>query len=720
MAVKYWVGDFFVDLSRNQITRKEHSQTIAPKALAVLTLLAENKGRVLSYDELFAKVWPDTVVTPNTLQRSIAQLRKVLDKDSKLQSYIKTHAKQGYSLECDIHWHDETASKTQTVPKPETNVEQVFDSVEAYRSQENEVAKADNDTTEKAQSPMAFLKLISVVFGVVALGVITIMTFTPKQTSQLSFDKLRSLTATDDKEYAAVYSPDSQHIVFHRYTNKVCMNHLWAKNKVTQQETRLTKDLGTYGSHSFSHDGNKLAFISTEDCDKPITQKSCYNLMTLDFKKALKRPQLSSLMVECKNSQLRDPVWIDNNNIAVLQKFSKRWKLTLYSINENKSTILFEVKEGNVIAFDYSVNEDLIAVTSVHSDGQYYIEMLTTHGKILSSHLIEFPQDFSKLRWISPNFDPLNSQLVFSSGRQFFTLSYQGKVSRVSIPLDYKIEQPSFHPDGTRLLLIKKRYDSDIASTPLHPTKTNGNYTVIERSTLGEDNAIFQPNGELIAFISERSGEDQLWITDGKGSQLISSFPNNTLIRGISWAANGKSILVNANGALTQVFLNKQQVKFSFNHPVIRLFQWNSENNTALLITSTKGVSKFVELNLDNSEFRVITDKKITWAQKSEDGRLIYTDRQRKFWQPGPTEDKLIEPLDSQGSSKRFVVNGDMIYGINRENSLWSYDLDNGNFELLRVLNENVDYLTDVNETHSLIELRISEKKEVVELTLNE
>mgnify|MGYP000695125886 CR=1 FL=1 len=112
MALQYWVGDFFVDLSRNQVTQKEQSKTIAPKALAVLTYLAENQGRVVSYDELFDKVWPDTVVTPNTLQRSIAQLRKVLGEDSKVQSYIKTHAKQGYSLECDVRWHDEADTQS--------------------------------------------------------------------------------------------------------------------------------------------------------------------------------------------------------------------------------------------------------------------------------------------------------------------------------------------------------------------------------------------------------------------------------------------------------------------------------------------------------------------------------------------------------------------------------------------------------------------------------
>ncbi len=197
--------------------------------------------------------------------------------------------------------------------------------MEPHFSPEQElVAKLDTvkeiAPVDKSVFSKPILTLISVVVGVVILAFAGFNYLVPKQTSQLTFDNLRPLTATDDKEYAAVYSPDGQYIVFHRYLDKVCMNNLWAKNVSTQQETRLTKDIGTYGSHSFSLDGKKLAFVSTEDCDKPIPQNSCYNLVSLDFRKALDSPQLSKLMVECKNSKLRDPVWIDNDNIAVMQK----------------------------------------------------------------------------------------------------------------------------------------------------------------------------------------------------------------------------------------------------------------------------------------------------------------------------------------------------------------------------------------------------------------
>ncbi len=48
MAQQYWIGGFFIDLSRNQISQNNQTQTLAPKALAVLTQLAENQGKVVS------------------------------------------------------------------------------------------------------------------------------------------------------------------------------------------------------------------------------------------------------------------------------------------------------------------------------------------------------------------------------------------------------------------------------------------------------------------------------------------------------------------------------------------------------------------------------------------------------------------------------------------------------------------------------------------------
>ena len=178
-------------------------------------------------------------------------------------------------------------------------------------------------------------------------------------------------------------------------------------------------------------------------------------------------------MLRCQNTDIKDPKWIDNNNIVLLQKTSNRWKLINYSIDENKSTDLYDLKDGNLINFDYSVSDDLIAVSSIYGDGQHYIEMLKPDGRILSSHKIDRPQELSKYRLIFPSFDPLSKQLIFSTGRQLFTLSYEGKVTKINLPFADRMVNPKFHPDGKRLLLIKGPYDKDITLMPLNRSTAN-------------------------------------------------------------------------------------------------------------------------------------------------------------------------------------------------------------------------------------------------------
>ncbi|PKG86218.1 transcriptional regulator [Colwellia sp. 75C3] len=754
MAVKYWVGDFFVDLSRNQVTQKQQSQTIAPKALAVLTYLAENQGKVVSYDELFTKVWPDTVVTPNTLQRSIAQLRKVLGEDSQYQSYIKTHTKQGYSLECEVRWQDKIDAQllfeqelllksdkiepkiTQDNSFPHIPIESPH--IESSRSESSGIESTsirDSDAENKPQSALSWLTLIASII----LAIISTIYFIQPQPFKLSVGELRSVTATDNKEFGGIYSPDGEYIVFLRYSEKLCVDsNLWAKHTKTQKEIQLTKNMARYGTPSFSKDGKKLVFIKTENCSQPVTQKQCYKLMTLDFEQALKTAQSPNLLMACKNSRIRKPTWLNNNNVALLQKISNRWKLASYSIVDNKSTVIYSLEDGNLIDYDYSVKDDLIALTSIHNDGLNYIETLKPNGEIISSHLIEYPPEIAKFRFLYPNFTPMNEQLIFSTGRQLFGLSYQGKITNISLPLDAPMGSPIFHPDGKRMLVIKGNWDSDIATISLSRitktqadqfiTREDENYSIIARSNIAEYDAQYQPNGDLIAFKSDRSGEDQLWITDGNSPLQLTHFLIDSRIDGHDWAVDGKSILVNANNVLTQVALASTQnskqdsteESFPFDHSIEQLFHWNSEDNTALITARIKGILTFGEFNLNNSEFRVITDKKVNWALKSEDGRLIYTDQMDRFWQPGPAEDQLIESLEHQGSDQRFITKNNVLYGINEQFQLWSYDLNGNTFKILGNTPINVDYLTDTNQVDILLSIRISAKKEVAELYLKD
>jgi len=208
MAAQYWVGNFFIDLTRNQISQKREYQTIPPKALAVLTCLAKNANKVVSHEELLSQVWPDTIVTPNTLQRSIAQLRKALSEDSQYQSYIKTHAKQGYSLEVEVRWQEnaEVESLLEPAPVADSDVdteefstndadlspqltqqiapnEQITSEVQPYSTSET-----NNVSSGKYNSHFLNVTLVIVLLALVSLASSNLLS--PSQSLNLSSGKL--------------------------------------------------------------------------------------------------------------------------------------------------------------------------------------------------------------------------------------------------------------------------------------------------------------------------------------------------------------------------------------------------------------------------------------------------------------------------------------------------------------------------------------------------
>jgi TolB-like protein/Tfp pilus assembly protein PilF len=69
---------------------------LTPKALTLLSFLAERSGEVLSKDELFAAVWPEATVGDAALVTCIQELRSALKDDARQPRYIETLHRRGY------------------------------------------------------------------------------------------------------------------------------------------------------------------------------------------------------------------------------------------------------------------------------------------------------------------------------------------------------------------------------------------------------------------------------------------------------------------------------------------------------------------------------------------------------------------------------------------------------------------------------------------------
>ncbi len=95
------IGDCTVTLSSRevQVPGVRRLRRLTPKAVGVLCVLARSQGRVVTRDELFAEVWPDTLPTNDVLTQAVTQLRKAFaSTDTQGTAYIETIAKSGYRL----------------------------------------------------------------------------------------------------------------------------------------------------------------------------------------------------------------------------------------------------------------------------------------------------------------------------------------------------------------------------------------------------------------------------------------------------------------------------------------------------------------------------------------------------------------------------------------------------------------------------------------------
>src|SRR5215831_19903123 len=74
-------GRFRLDLARRELRRDEKPVRLGTRALDILCVLASAGGKVVSKDELMARVWAGVVVEEHNIQVHISALRRAFEED---------------------------------------------------------------------------------------------------------------------------------------------------------------------------------------------------------------------------------------------------------------------------------------------------------------------------------------------------------------------------------------------------------------------------------------------------------------------------------------------------------------------------------------------------------------------------------------------------------------------------------------------------------------
>src|ERR1700682_1894840 len=100
-------GEYTLDMAQGCLRTADRGVELRPKSFEVLRHLVENVGRLVTKDELIKAVWPNVIVTDESLARCISEVRQAIADTN--QIIIKTAPRRGYRFSSPVSQHPENA-----------------------------------------------------------------------------------------------------------------------------------------------------------------------------------------------------------------------------------------------------------------------------------------------------------------------------------------------------------------------------------------------------------------------------------------------------------------------------------------------------------------------------------------------------------------------------------------------------------------------------------
>jgi len=655
------IGEYQLDVERSRIINNGEIIALEPKVLEVLLVLAEQPGRVVSKVDIIEKVWGDVVVEPNALHRCIRQLRKAFSDNVKEQSYIQTYRRKGYSLIADIKREVDTKAHVKQSVEP------------------NSISVAPTKTAISFFGAfLIFLVLITVYLSF-------------KETKHIyQFNNLTPLTATDAVEANSVFSPDGKYVTFLRYNSNGASN-IWWLNIATNEEYRLTKNLGNYRNLAWSPDGERIAFTHVI-ADK---NNDCMQVESLYVPLAISSPQATSVLVECDDNNYESPQWLDDKRFFALQHSDKQSSVILFDTESRKRKSIFSDTTMKVHALAMSQVAKKLAFTILADQHNPRIFIYNIEDESSKPLIFNIPQKYSNFFHWHPIWDHVGEGFVFSVGRYLLHMNMEGNFTELHSSDSPDLRLADVSPVGNSIVMTMGKTDRDIYIRPLFE-RNEITPKVVGRSIVKEFSAKFNPKSDEIAFLSEKNGSTNVWIEQVNGTKQISYIPEG--VEQFVWSQSGKELMLFHGGKLKIVSLsNKQQASkpVDTSVKVTRIFQWF--NQTQLLCSIfNKGKYQLISLNIENGGFETLYDGHVYWAQLDEENLVISNQDGQIFSIDNSvavniTFEKKFEPQET------FFLRKGELYLLSNTKELWRYNLESKKLEYLtRFLREDT-WLNDVD-----------------------
>jgi DNA-binding winged helix-turn-helix (wHTH) protein/pimeloyl-ACP methyl ester carboxylesterase len=115
LAMAFLFGDHELDLRTFELRARGVVQSIEPQVFDLLACLVENRDRVVTKEELLARVWGDRIVSESALTTRLKEARRAIGDDGTRQALIRTAHGRGYRFVGEVR--DDGEPQRRVVPQ---------------------------------------------------------------------------------------------------------------------------------------------------------------------------------------------------------------------------------------------------------------------------------------------------------------------------------------------------------------------------------------------------------------------------------------------------------------------------------------------------------------------------------------------------------------------------------------------------------------------------
>lgn len=484
----------------HRISQGATTHQLEPKIMQVLVCLAQHAGQPVTREHLLATVWAETVVTDDVLTRSVSTLRKVFGDNPRQPKVIETIPKVGYRL---LVAAESATPASGLQDRPEHTATQT---VRQWRWE-----------------GAGMLATLVVMLGGGWLWVQQTRPIpqTPLQT--------RPLTTFPGLEYGGALSPSGTQVAFSRRTPEEGTVDIYVSPITSMAPLRLTDSKGSELNPVWSPDEQHIAFIER-------TADTC----TVFKVSALGGP--AEVIATCHPSAYPNLSWSPDGKTLALSDRTESSMQAIYFVDIETGDRK-QVTEGLAggrgdTGPQFSPDGKHLAFQRGAGDGVEDLYVLTLADGTLKRLTCD-DRSIAGADWT-----PDGQALIFSSDRAGEYSFWQVAVTGGE-PTWVAINEFGYRPSVSRQTgqFVFEHWEIDTNIYRLDLRNPGQAPQVFMPSTRMDGAPAYAPDGQRVAFTSNRSGRYDVWLGDAAGNQPFQQTTTGYhYAAGLQWSPDGQRL----------------------------------------------------------------------------------------------------------------------------------------------------------------------------------